>query len=68
MSINSVECLLCHTVHTESFAENPGRSWRCTRCGQRWDAARLEVVGGYQQWLRTEAATILNGAAAPVPL
>ncbi len=63
MSIDQVECLLCHTVHSESFAGNPGRSWRCTRCGQRWDAIRIEVVAEYQRWLKTDAP-IANAAAA----
>ena len=63
MSIDSVECLLCHTVHTQSFTENPGRSWRCIRCGQRWDATRIEVVADYQRWVKTDAP-IANAAAA----
>jgi hypothetical protein len=24
--------------------------WRCVRCGQRWDAARLAAVAAYAAW------------------
>jgi hypothetical protein len=27
-----------------------GGEWRCVRCGQRWDAARLEAVAAYTAW------------------
>ena len=63
MTINNAECLLCHTVYTGSFVDNGSHSWRCTRCGQRWDAARIAAVTNYQQWVKAEAATMAHGAA-----
>ena len=27
-----------------------GEGWRCGRCGQHWDAARLRTVAAYQRW------------------
>ena len=61
MGIESVECLLCHTVHMESFAGNPGRSWHCARCGQHWDADRVSAVLNYKRSL-TVAKTIDHAA------
>jgi hypothetical protein len=52
-------------MHTESFAGHPPvRSWRCNRCGQRWDATRVATVMDYQRWAKVEAATIAHGATA----
>jgi hypothetical protein len=56
MTTNDVECLLCHAVHAESFVGNPSRSWRCTRCGQHWDSARVATVTDYQEWAKVHAA------------
>ena len=45
-------CQSCHTKH-ESLTEDAvqmGASWRCVRCGQRWDAARLAAVAAYATW------------------
>ena len=63
MTTDTVECLLCHAVHTESLEGSPSRSWRCNRCGQRWDAARLATVMDYQKWAKTQEATIPHVAA-----
>ncbi|HEU4891240.1 MAG TPA: hypothetical protein VFT47_06795 [Vicinamibacterales bacterium] len=27
-----------------------GGAWRCVRCGQHWDAARLAAVAAYAAW------------------
>jgi len=62
MTTDAVECLLCHTMHTGSFGGNASRSWRCSRCHQQWDAARIATVIEYQRWSKTEAAAILHGA------
>ena len=64
MAIDDVVCLLCHTVHTESVLGDPSRSWRCSRCGQLWDASRLAAVMDYQRWVKTQAASISSVAAA----
>ena len=62
MTIANAECLLCHSVHREPL-DHDG-SWRCHRCGQHWDAARVATVMSYQLWARAEATTIAHGAAA----
>jgi hypothetical protein len=28
-----------------------GSGWRCVRCGQHWDAARLAAVAAYATWV-----------------
>jgi hypothetical protein len=42
-------CPLCHTVEAgitgATLAE--GASWRCARCGQRWDGTRLATAAAY---------------------
>jgi hypothetical protein len=44
-------CPMCHTSATLSqSALEAGGDWRCVRCGQRWDAARLEAVAAYTAW------------------
>jgi hypothetical protein len=44
-------CPMCHTPATLSgSALEAGGDWRCVRCGQRWDAARLEAVAAYAAW------------------
>jgi hypothetical protein len=32
-----------------------GAAWRCTRCGQHWDATRLETVAAYARYLAARA-------------
>jgi predicted Zn finger-like uncharacterized protein len=47
----SVTCPMCHTSATLSqSALAAGGDWRCVRCGQHWDAARLEAVAAYAAW------------------
>jgi ribosomal protein L37AE/L43A len=45
----SPSCPLCHTadagISTEAVAA--GGSWKCVRCGQRWDTGRLETAAAY---------------------
>ena len=44
-------CPLCHTSATlAQSAVEAGGDWRCARCGQRWDAARLAAVAAYAAW------------------
>jgi transposase-like protein len=42
-------CPLCHTTELSlsGGALAAGGEWRCVRCGQRWDARRLETVAAY---------------------
>lgn len=46
-------CLLCHTpasgITVESLAT--GSTWKCERCGQLWDADRLERAAGYAEYV-----------------
>ncbi|MGH9345863.1 MAG: hypothetical protein ACRD26_01220 [Vicinamibacterales bacterium] len=43
---------MCHTTHPvlTDDARQSGSDWRCVRCGQRWDAARLATVAAYAAW------------------
>lgn len=46
-------CPLCHTSHaslTQETLQARG-DWRCVRCGQQWDARRLETVAAYATWV-----------------
>ena len=44
-------CPMCHTSATLSQgAVDTGGGWRCVRCGQHWDAARLAAVAAYAAW------------------
>jgi predicted Zn finger-like uncharacterized protein len=46
-------CPMCHTSATLSqSALEAGGDWRCARCGQHWDAARLAAVAAYAAWSR----------------
>lgn len=44
-----VSCPLCHMTHPSLTygALESGADWRCSRCGQRWDAERLATVAAY---------------------
>ena len=43
---------MCHTSAGPSqSALEAGGDWRCVRCGQRWDAARLATVAAYAAWI-----------------
>ena len=45
-------CPMCQTSATLSqSALEAGGDWRCVRCGQRWDAARLATVAAYAAWI-----------------
>ena len=47
----SAMCPLCHTLDHTVTPESlrAGAGWRCARCGQKWDAARLETAAAYQR-------------------
>jgi predicted Zn finger-like uncharacterized protein len=47
----TASCPLCHTVSplTASDVAN-GQSWRCGRCGQRWDQDGLSGAAAYAAW------------------
>lgn len=43
---------MCHTpASLTQSALQAGGEWRCVRCGQHWDAARLAAVAAYAAWL-----------------
>jgi ribosomal protein L37AE/L43A len=49
--LRSATCPMCHTSATLSqSALEVGDDWRCVRCGQHWDAARLAAVAAYAAW------------------
>ena len=45
-------CPSCHTVHASSMVEalQAEENWQCVRCGQRWNARRLETAATYAKW------------------
>jgi hypothetical protein len=42
-------CLLCHTVQDgmTQLGLDSGGCWKCSRCGQMWDAVRLVAATAY---------------------
>jgi predicted Zn finger-like uncharacterized protein len=45
-------CPLCHTPSSLSLDTlGAGGYWRCARCGQDWDAARLDGYAVYAAWV-----------------
>ena len=50
----TVSCPMCHMVHPSLTPASvaAGEDWRCSRCGQRWDAERLATVAAYADWMR----------------
>lgn len=66
----SATCPLCHTIEGSLSDEAlaAGGGWRCTICGQRWDAPRLATVAAYAVWARERETTSrqsLSPAARP---
>jgi predicted Zn finger-like uncharacterized protein len=50
--VRSVTCPMCHTAASlTQSALDAGAAWRCGRCGQQWDAARLTTVAAYAAWI-----------------
>jgi predicted Zn finger-like uncharacterized protein len=51
-AVPSAICPMCHTaVSLTQSALDAGGAWRCVRCGQHWDAARLAAVATYAAWM-----------------
>jgi len=49
--LRSAICPMCHTsASVTQAAIEAGGDWRCVRCGQHWDAARLATVAAYAKW------------------
>jgi hypothetical protein len=49
--LRSGACPMCHTgASPTQNALDEGGAWRCLRCGQQWDAARLTAVAAYTAW------------------
>jgi transcription elongation factor Elf1 len=73
-----VSCPFCHTTSTSLTRDalQAGRDWRCTRCGQRWNARRLATVAAYAAWFDVQdtgarvrdAGRSESGSAAAVPV
>jgi predicted Zn finger-like uncharacterized protein len=50
--VPTATCPMCHTrASLTQSALAAGGDWRCVRCGQYWDAARLAAVAGYAAWV-----------------
>lgn len=56
-------CPLCHTRHAllTQQALDAGDDWQCGRCGQRWDALRLQTVADYAIWDEGRASDAREG-------
>jgi transcription elongation factor Elf1 len=55
-------CPLCHTADSivTNVAVSGGGEWHCAKCGQSWDARRLEAVGNYEVWLADRTRTVIS--------
>ena len=50
-ALRTATCPMCHTpASLTHHAIEAGADWRCVRCGQHWDAARLATVARYAAW------------------
>ena len=50
--VRPATCPMCHTrASLTQSALDAGGAWRCVRCGQHWDAARLAAGAGYAAWV-----------------
>ena len=51
-------CPSCHTqdLSMTNLAVSAGADWQCSRCGARWDAARLATVAAYEVWVSEHTA------------
>ena len=53
VAVLTATCPLCHvsdpTMTPQALLE--GAAWTCGRCGQKWDATRLETASAYQRSL-----------------
>jgi hypothetical protein len=59
-------CPLCHTPHASLTHEalQAGGDWRCVRCGQQWDARRLDTVATYAAWVAEHESVERRGVSA----
>jgi transposase len=56
---------MCHTLRSAVGSAGDGSgAWRCTRCGQQWDADRVLAVAAYAAWSREHDA-VRHGAVNP---
>lgn len=62
-ALQSATCPMCHTsVSLTRSALEAGGHWRCVRCGQHWDAARLAAVADYAAWVVEHDSKKVNSA------
>jgi hypothetical protein len=49
------ECILCHTIDPAVTSDRlaAGGYWRCARCGQMWDFARLDAAAAHGRYVAT---------------
>jgi hypothetical protein len=61
-------CPMCYTAHPSltRAAVVAGEDWRCSRCGQQWDAERLAAVAAYAAWMR-DREPVFAAAARSAP-
>jgi hypothetical protein len=62
-SLQSAVCPMCHTsAKATEAAIEAGGDWRCIRCGQHWDAARLATVAAYIDWSHDREREVTRSA------
>jgi predicted Zn finger-like uncharacterized protein len=60
--LRSALCPMCHTsANVTQAAIEAGGDWRCVRCGQHWNAARLATVAAYAAWVRDREHLRMRG-------
>jgi hypothetical protein len=54
-----LNCPMCHTpTSLTQAAVDAGGDWRCVRCGQHFDAARLAALAAYAVWVAERTAGV----------
>ena len=48
--LRDAACPICHASTAMTAHAIAGGEWRCARCGQHWDLARLAAVAAYEAW------------------
>lgn len=52
-------CPSCRTADAtmSSDALRNGVDWQCARCGQKWNATRLETAAAYAEWVSQQTTS-----------
>jgi ribosomal protein L37AE/L43A len=64
-AVQAPACPMCHT-HDRSLTREAlaaGAEWRCVRCGQLWNAARLATAAAYARYMHQAGSAGFPAAA-----